>query len=462
MKVRSYLTLLTLAGFAGQLILGTVLWWIYTGVDEAEENLSEKTRQISFGSEEIDNIEIAIRSINDAINALDAYPQEFQGVFGVAKNHMVYADKSLEKLRDLKKKVPWEILTENLLHNTEVQLLEFKNELTQYEALALSVKWDKRSDVRIRAMAKLDEKSKNLSNASAQLNDLLEPYMVKVRKERDSLQDELVHRRNVARLGDVVAIAFYIAFAVFLAWWTYRSLAQPIQALENAAGNSLDGGKPFILAETGPAEIRSLTRRLRVLVHGLEEQVAQRTHALRTKAHQLEEEMMQRKHLETELVHAQKMEAVGQLAAGIAHEINSPSQFVNDNVMFLKDAVNELLAAVSEEGEIPDAKEIEFLRENAPGSVEQALQGMERITTIVKSMKNFGRIGMQLQKKDPKTLIRQLRRLRWSLPTNGNTTRNLRPTLIQICLLFPVTLERLIKWSLILLLMPPMQFEILN
>ncbi|MBC8347963.1 MAG: ATP-binding protein [Verrucomicrobia bacterium] len=151
----------------------------------------------------------------------------------------------------------------------------------------------------------------------------------------------------------------------------------------------MDEGKPFILAETGPAEIRSLTRRLRVLVHGLEEQVAQRTHALRAKAHQLEEEMMQRKHLETELVHAQKMEAVGQLAAGIAHEINSPSQFVNDNVMFLKDAVNELLAAVSGEGEIPDAKEIEFLRENAPGSAEQALQGMERITTIVKSMKNF-------------------------------------------------------------------------
>ena len=389
MKVRSYLTLLTLAGFAGQLILGTVLWWIYTGVDEAEEKLSDKTRQISFGSEEIDSIEIAIRSINDAINALDAYPQEFQGVFGVAKNHMVYADKSLEKLRDLKKKAPWEILTENLLHNTEVQLLEFKKELTQYEALALSRKWDKRSATRIDAMAKLDAKAENLLNVSTQLNDLLEPYMVKVRKERDSLQDELVHRRNVARLGDVVAIAFYIAFAVFLAWWTYRSLAKPIQTLETATSHSLDEQKPFILAETGPEEIRSLTRRLRVLVHGLEEQVAQRTHALRTKAHQLEEEMMQRKHLETQLVHAQKMEAVGQLAAGIAHEINSPSQFVNDNVMFLKDAVNELLAAVSGEGEIPDDKEIEFLRENAPGSVDQALQGMERITTIVKSMKNF-------------------------------------------------------------------------
>ena len=53
----------------------------------------------------------------------------------------------------------------------------------------------------------------------------------------------------------------------------------------------------------------------------------------------LEQEINQRKELETQLVHAQKMEAVGQLASGIAHEINSPSQFANDNILFLKDAV---------------------------------------------------------------------------------------------------------------------------
>ena len=247
MKVRSYLTFLTLAGFAGQLILGTVLWWIYTGVDEAEENLSEKTRQISFGSEETDNIEITIRSINDAINALDAYPKTYKGIFGVAKNHLVYADESLKKLRDLKKKVPWEVLDENSLNNTEVQLIEFEKALTKYEELVLSTDWNTRSASRLASRIKLDEKSKNLSNASAQLNDLLEPYMVKVRKERDSLKDELEHRRNVARLGDVVAIAFYIAFAVFLAWWTYRSLAKPIQVLDTATSHSLDEEKPFVL-----------------------------------------------------------------------------------------------------------------------------------------------------------------------------------------------------------------------
>jgi signal transduction histidine kinase len=123
--------------------------------------------------------------------------------------------------------------------------------------------------------------------------------------------------------------------------------------------------------------------------------VQQRTQQLQTKAVQLEQEINQRKELETQLVFAQKMEAVGQLAAGIAHEVNTPSQYVCDNLRFLEEAVGDLLAAVApDEGngdgmEKPDAEELEFLKENAPGAVDQALQGMERITSIVKSMKNF-------------------------------------------------------------------------
>ncbi|MBO94122.1 MAG: histidine kinase, partial [Opitutales bacterium] len=71
------------------------------------------------------------------------------------------------------------------------------------------------------------------------------------------------------------------------------------------------------------------------------------------------------------------------------------SQYVCDNLRFLKEAVDDLLAAVAPSGgegettEKPDPEDLEFLCENAPGAVDEALQGMERITTIVKSMKNF-------------------------------------------------------------------------
>ena len=378
--------LLTLAGLGGASVLAIFGWWKFSGLQSATDELRLEAERSGAASQEHLDIQVFLTSSSDALNAMEVYPKEFKGLFGVVRNSLVYSAASLEKIT--------EEYSSNYKADTLNQLKKeisgINDALDQMEEVKFSKKAGGSSRIlREAARSTFDEFAKKLEISLEWLQNEADSNINSRKEELSARWMDLEQSRKEASIFSWIAVVLYFGITAFLAWRTYRSLAQPIQALENAAGNSLDEGKPFILAETGPAEIRSLTRRLRVLVHGLEEQVTQRTHALRTKAHQLEEEMMQRKHLETQLVHAQKMEAVGQLAAGIAHEINSPSQFVNDNVMFLKDAVNELLAAVSGEGEIPDAKEIEFLRENAPGSVEQALQGMKRITTIVKSMKNF-------------------------------------------------------------------------
>ena len=378
--------LLTLAGLGGASVLAIFGWWKFSGLQSATDELRLEAERSGAASQEHLDIQVFLTSSSDALNAMEVYPKEFKGLFGVVRNSLVYSAASLEKIT--------EEYSSNYKADTLNQLKKeisgINDALDQMEEVKFSKKAGGSSRIlREAARSTFDEFAKKLEISLEWLQNEADSNINSRKEELSARWMDLEQSRKEASIFSWIAVVLYFGITAFLAWRTYRSLAQPIQALENAAGNSLDEGKPFILAETGPAEIRSLTRRLRILVHGLEEQVAQRTHALRTKAHQLEEEMMQRKQLETQLVHAQKMEAVGQLAAGIAHEINSPSQFVNDNVMFLKDAVNELLAAVSGEGEIPDAQEIEFLRENAPGSVEQALQGMERITTIVKSMKNF-------------------------------------------------------------------------
>ena len=115
------------------------------------------------------------------------------------------------------------------------------------------------------------------------------------------------------------------------------------------------------------------------------------------------------KKLELELRQAQKLESVGRLASGVAHEINTPVQFVGDSVHFARDAVNDLLRLVEAYRTVSDsvvsgeprrdaaesAKRLEdeldlaYLVENLPKAVERSLEGLERVATIVRSMKEF-------------------------------------------------------------------------
>jgi PAS domain S-box-containing protein len=111
-------------------------------------------------------------------------------------------------------------------------------------------------------------------------------------------------------------------------------------------------------------------------------------------------DIREQKRLEQELRHVQKLESVGQLAAGIAHEINTPIQFVGDNVRFLQDAFDDLTRVVAayrrpdsssplQAAEIEAEIDIDFLVDEVPQAIEQTLEGVERVATIVRAMKTF-------------------------------------------------------------------------
>jgi PAS domain S-box-containing protein len=120
-------------------------------------------------------------------------------------------------------------------------------------------------------------------------------------------------------------------------------------------------------------------------------------------------EMRERERMGLELQLAQKLESVGRLAAGIAHEINTPIQYVGDGVHFLRSAFEdfdrlidgwtEALAALPNIPEhealrvtvaaIAQQRDMEFLRAEIPKSFERTFDGIERVTNIVKAMKEF-------------------------------------------------------------------------
>ena len=114
-------------------------------------------------------------------------------------------------------------------------------------------------------------------------------------------------------------------------------------------------------------------------------------------------------HLERELMQSQKMEVLGTLAGGIAHEINTPIQYIGDNLRFLEESTRDLLAVLDAHKNLSDEakarnvlmdlvevceneveeKDVEFLREEAIQAAEQSIDGVKQVSDIVLAMKEF-------------------------------------------------------------------------
>ena len=118
-------------------------------------------------------------------------------------------------------------------------------------------------------------------------------------------------------------------------------------------------------------------------------------------------DLTERKRMENHLLHAQKMESVGHLAAGIAHEINTPIQFVGDNLHFLKNAFGDMLPLIARHQALADAwvpratpereeldrlvkaADVDYLREEIPKALAQSEEGVQRVAGIVRAMREF-------------------------------------------------------------------------
>jgi signal transduction histidine kinase len=156
-----------------------------------------------------------------------------------------------------------------------------------------------------------------------------------------------------------------------------------------------------------------MTERASIQMSHLEHLVDQRTAQFKQASEALQREIDERKQLESQLVQSEKLASLGQLAAGVAHEINNPIGFISSNLGALDGYFKQLQemldayrraeeAITSSEviehlAQLRERVELDFLREDIPLLIKESKDGIGRVGQIVKDLKDFSRVDANQQ-----------------------------------------------------------------
>ncbi|MEG4533295.1 ATP-binding protein [Microcoleus sp. D2_18a_D3] len=221
------------------------------------------------------------------------------------------------------------------------------------------------------------------------------------------------------------SIGLSVAIAILLAVLTSRAIAQPIQSLTSVARRATEESN-FELQATVEQndEIGTLANAFNQLIRAvqqllqqqktaneqlenysqtLESQVEVRTQEISDKNTQLQQllEELQRTHVQ--MVQSEKMSALGQMVAGVAHEINNPVNFIHGNLTHVQEYAHNLLGLVQlyqnyYPDPVPEIQaeaediEMEFIQADLPKVLDSMKVGTDRIRQIVLSLRNFSRM----------------------------------------------------------------------
>lgn len=239
-------------------------------------------------------------------------------------------------------------------------------------------------------------------------------WLVVVTIPESSFMAEIVAHRRLTITLCLAALAISLVLGSATARW----LAEPLQQLSRAAPRLAQGHFEDRLPENPSvqelaalaqafnqmaAKLQTLFADLAETNHVLEARVSQRTAELRDRAQELESTLQDLKQAQMQLIQTEKMSSLGQLAAGLAHEINNPVSFIYGNLNHARDNLMELLklATLYQEHD-PDPPpaianhldqiDLDFIERDLPALLDSMQAGADRIRILVLSLRSFVRL----------------------------------------------------------------------
>jgi two-component system NtrC family sensor kinase len=203
---------------------------------------------------------------------------------------------------------------------------------------------------------------------------------------------EVLSNVNYAFLSVVGAVIFLLIVTILLAT---NTLIRPIKDLVTAIQNVQNSDRPVEIPIKSDTEIGLLTESFNIMSRN----VVRARSDLKKKIAELEKANEELKETQARLVHSSKMISLGQLVAGVAHELNNPIGFIYSNMGHLKDYSNRLIelaeTAESDPQAVPALKsklDIDYIKTDLPKLISSCEDGARRTRDIVMGLRNFSRL----------------------------------------------------------------------
>lgn len=204
-----------------------------------------------------------------------------------------------------------------------------------------------------------------------------------------------------------IFLTLFLLIGIFASAIISQIILNPLNELTKGVKEFANGNFDFRLKESNFAEINELVDaynymafQLHDLYDSLELKVQERTLALERANQEIKE-------TQAMMVHSEKMRSLGELVAGIAHEINNPVNFIHGNIMILDKYVKDMFSLIdlyiANENSIPEDEmkkiskiktdiDIDFIRDDVKDLIKSCIEGTERTKNIVLDLKNFSRM----------------------------------------------------------------------